>query len=496
MRGIVAPRIAGIVPVDGRRPFARPLRVRPAHARCRPRPTWSAAVGVARAAATSSVPPCTSAGSSGSTIPRSPPPACSASARRATGWTTRMARSRQLGGGHPAAGDAVDLSGLAQHRGGPRPRRRPDRGDRRLPRGRPPRARRATRPRSHPAGLAEQGDRRCRRLPALLREGTWRRSADPDGHGHPGGDGHRVGDGLPVVRRARRCSDFLMLDKAAVADGRVLAPVDGHAASTATCSTCSSTCTRCSSSGPVVERWYGSDPVRRVLPHLCRGRLGGELRVRRRRARRWARPGRSSACSGSCWRPGGSTTRSIGPVAGIVQQMGVLIVINIVFGFASGGAIDNAAHIGGLVAGLWLGCIHRPDARSRRWPRRWTVPGRAPAALASRRSRRQPDTRGVGRLLMPFVLAVAGGRPGGRDRPWHRGPFGRPRSSDGCDLQLAEDHLRSGLPDGPPSGSSVIIAASLDGQVHPERRDERTGPARGAYVPSGWTPAVSAYHNW
>ena len=45
---------------------------------------------------------------------------------------------------------------------------------------------------------------------------------------------------------------------------------------------------------------------------------------------------------------------------GIVNQLLVLIVINIVFGFASGGQIDNAAHLGGLAAGLWLGALVPP----------------------------------------------------------------------------------------------------------------------------------------
>ena len=37
-----------------------------------------------------------------------------------------------------------------------------------------------------------------------------------------------------------------------------------------------------------------------------------------------------------------------------------IVVINIAFGFASGGAIDNAAHLGGLAAGLWLGALVPP----------------------------------------------------------------------------------------------------------------------------------------
>jgi membrane associated rhomboid family serine protease len=45
---------------------------------------------------------------------------------------------------------------------------------------------------------------------------------------------------------------------------------------------------------------------------------------------------------------------------GLVSQVMTLVIINIVFGFASGGSIDNAAHLGGLVAGLWLGALVPP----------------------------------------------------------------------------------------------------------------------------------------
>ncbi|HXG25412.1 MAG TPA: rhomboid family intramembrane serine protease [Candidatus Binatia bacterium] len=47
----------------------------------------------------------------------------------------------------------------------------------------------------------------------------------------------------------------------------------------------------------------------------------------------------------------------------IVPQLGMFVVINLIFGFvaSSGGLrIDNAAHIGGLVAGLWLGFVVPP----------------------------------------------------------------------------------------------------------------------------------------
>ncbi|TFG67599.1 MAG: rhomboid family intramembrane serine protease, partial [Thermomicrobiales bacterium] len=45
---------------------------------------------------------------------------------------------------------------------------------------------------------------------------------------------------------------------------------------------------------------------------------------------------------------------------GIVNQLVFLVIINLVFGFTSGGSIDNAAHLGGLAAGLWLGALIPP----------------------------------------------------------------------------------------------------------------------------------------
>jgi hypothetical protein len=70
----------------------------------------------------------------------------------------------------------------------------------------------------------------------------------------------------------------------------------------------------------------------------------------------------------------------------LVGQLGMLILINLVFGFASGGQIDNAAHIGGLVAGLWLGALIVPTGvptLSSLWNRPSGVPVQAAARAAS-----------------------------------------------------------------------------------------------------------------
>ena len=44
----------------------------------------------------------------------------------------------------------------------------------------------------------------------------------------------------------------------------------------------------------------------------------------------------------------------------IVPQLGIFTIINLAFGFFAPGMIDNAAHIGGLVAGMWLGFVVPP----------------------------------------------------------------------------------------------------------------------------------------
>ncbi len=111
--------------------------------------------------------------------------------------------------------------------------------------------------------------------------------------------------------------------------------------------------------GPIVERWYGSLWFL-VMYLACAAAgsvasfvFGGDIPA----------VGASGAIFGlfgallaadRLHHPVDRTTR------GIVSQLGFLIVLNLVFGFASGGQIDNAAHLGGLFAGLWLGAAIQP----------------------------------------------------------------------------------------------------------------------------------------
>jgi len=45
----------------------------------------------------------------------------------------------------------------------------------------------------------------------------------------------------------------------------------------------------------------------------------------------------------------------------IASQVGVLIVLNLVIGLTGILAVDNFAHVGGLLAGLWLGLVLPPS---------------------------------------------------------------------------------------------------------------------------------------
>ena len=88
---------------------------------------------------------------------------------------------------------------------------------------------------------------------------------------------------------------------------------------------------------------------------------------------------------------------------GLVGQLGIVIAINLAFGFASGGQIDNAAHVGGLVAGLWLGGVMLPrgvPTLSSLWHRP------AGAAASAQRTSSSPLIELIGVTVVLAVVAT------------------------------------------------------------------------------------------
>ena len=88
----------------------------------------------------------------------------------------------------------------------------------------------------------------------------------------------------------------------------------------------------------------------------------------------------------------------------LTSQIGILIVINLVIGFGIGGfaRIDNAAHIGGLLCGAWLGFVISPRgaaALAGLWQR-------MPEATGGTRGALNPLLRVVGVLVLGAVLVI------------------------------------------------------------------------------------------
>ena len=110
--------------------------------------------------------------------------------------------------------------------------------------------------------------------------------------------------------------------------------------------------------GPIVERWYGAAPFF-LFYLLCAAggsiasfAFGGEVP--------------SVGASGAIFGLFGlllAANRFHHPIDRgsrmLVSQLGFLVVVNILFGFSIPN-IDNAAHIGGLVTGLWIGTVWPP----------------------------------------------------------------------------------------------------------------------------------------
>lgn len=111
--------------------------------------------------------------------------------------------------------------------------------------------------------------------------------------------------------------------------------------------------------GPIVERWYGSWAfVAFYLACAAAGSVASYV---------FSGDGIAVGASGAVFGmfgvlvAAGRAHRPVDRIANdLVGRIGFLVAINLVFGFVSGGRIDNAAHVGGLVAGLWLGSIMPP----------------------------------------------------------------------------------------------------------------------------------------
>jgi membrane associated rhomboid family serine protease len=176
--------------------------------------------------------------------------------------------------------------------------------------------------------------------------------------------------------------------------------------------------------GPVVERWYGRG--RFLLFYLLLAAagstgsfvFGGDVPA----------VGASGAIfglfgmllsAGRLHHPVDRQSRAL------VGQVGILILLNLVFGLASGGSIDNFAHIGGLVAGIWLGAVIVPTGvptLSSLWQR----PGQ-PTGPAQRAGN-SPILELVGVIVVVAVVA-AGVAVGTAERTGGVGARSRPSTA-------------------------------------------------------------------
>ncbi len=90
----------------------------------------------------------------------------------------------------------------------------------------------------------------------------------------------------------------------------------------------------------------------------------------------------------------------------LTGQIGLLIVINLFLGFSMGG-IDNAAHIGGLLAGGWLGVIIAPRGAAT-LASFWHRPATADADSDARRAEFNARMLRIGGVLLLVAVLIGG----------------------------------------------------------------------------------------
>lgn len=94
----------------------------------------------------------------------------------------------------------------------------------------------------------------------------------------------------------------------------------------------------------------------------------------------------------------------------LVGQLGTLIVVNLVIGFAMSAAVDNFAHVGGLLTGIWLGYLIPPGAAptlATFWIR--PTAGSGTSGVAAGGTQSLLRVLGVVALLLLFVVGIAVG---------------------------------------------------------------------------------------
>src|SRR4051812_20482989 len=93
---------------------------------------------------------------------------------------------------------------------------------------------------------------------------------------------------------------------------------------------------------------------------------------------------------------------------GVVSQLLFLVVLNLVLGLSSGGSIDNAAHLGGLAAGLWLGALIPPTGVPT-MSSLWHKPGESRAAVGRATAPVYVFALGIAAVGVAVVAGVAVG---------------------------------------------------------------------------------------